>query len=192
VVALDKLREDPTPVLEMFEDRPADEQQEIRDYFSATEVAVRLGYPRAVIDLPGLFVSIGNSQETKQTLGAEFGDEVNTLAFYEREGTWLQTQVRIACWSVNANLTVWLQNVALWALLYDRQNLNDRGLVEQKITIGDFAPLPQWFPDFAFRRDLTLSADHMAFVKKRWPKIIDIRVTAEPEEPALSAIARRP
>lgn len=190
--ALQKLRENPEPILEIFQGRPENEQQEIREYFGTHEVPVKLGYPRAVIDLPGLFVTIGTSQEDGPSIGLSFGDTETPIDFASSEGTFLRTQVKIACWTLNANLTVWLQNMALWALLYDRQALADQ-FEEQQVSLRDFEPLPQWFPDFSFRRDLVLATKHKMTVVKRWPKIAEINVTAE-EIPSgvTTSIATRP
>jgi hypothetical protein len=174
---------DPEPLRDIFEGRPDDEIQTIIDWFSVNPVKVELGYPRNATELPGLFVSLMTSTESRQLIGGQFPDsEDDPTPSWTSEyvGSYFNTGVRIACWSINADLTVWLQNIAQSALLSEKANMNHEGLHEQTITVADFGPLPQWFPDFAFRRDLTLSSLHPATAKQKVAKLkeIDVEGTA--------------
>jgi hypothetical protein len=172
---------DPSPIRDVFDGRPQDEVATILDWFAANRVKIDLGYPRNATELPGLYISLMTSTEARQLIGGEFPDgldDPNPDSQSEYSGSFFNTGVRVACWSINADLTVWLQNLAQSFLIGAKQRLNGEGLHEQSITVADFGPLPQWFPDFAFRRDVSLTALHPATAKQTFPKIKEVDVTA--------------
>lgn len=178
---------------EVFQARPSSERLEIRQWFSAHEVPVRLGYPRTAAELPGLYVILATSQEDKQVVGSTLTEDVQTAdGWNEEAGTFLRSTLRLMCWTLNANLTVWLHNIAFWMLLRARLALNRVQFFEQLLTAGDFEPLPQWFPDFAYRRDVMLTAVHPVSYITPWPRLaaIDLLATMEDEQRTITVRAR--
>lgn len=176
----DSVRTDPSMIDLLVSDRPQAEREEMKTYFSTTAIPVQLGYPRNAGELPGVFVVLGSLQETErgQTIGGVQEEEETSSQFTEWQGSFMTGAIRLCCWSLNANLTVWLQLMVFTALLVGRGTLNDQGLAEQKLSAMDFEPLPQWFPDFAFRRDVLLSAFIPISAPEAFYKIADIQVTA--------------
>lgn len=182
------LRTDATPLREVFEGLPEEDIEVISRTFASLVAPVKLGYPRDVTELPGLFVTLGSMSEAEQTIGEGFGEEVfrhiangvegDPLYWEDRSGTFMQSTVRVCCWTENANLTVWLQNVVTWVLLRRRDELTDVGLLEQRIGATDFEPLPRWFPSFAYRRDVTFSAKHAATYVNRVRPIANVDAEA--------------
>ena len=162
---------------DVFAERPDSERLEIRDYLGAHEIPVKLGYPRDAGELPGLYCLLGSGREVNQTIGSRFAEGKQGEMWWEKVGTFMQVNLRVACWTLNANLTVWLANIALWGLLREREALNEQDLVEQQLSMSDFEPLPQWFPDFAYRRDIMLAANYTATVHVTIPPLREIEVT---------------
>lgn len=184
--ALNEIKGNPGLVGDIF-DFPEHELSVIRSAFSA-QIPVELGYPRDATVLPGVFVVLGALQEDVQTIGSGFGSEVeyhiagdvtgDPLYWNDQEGTFVRSTVRLCCWTENANLTVWLQNVVLWALLRDRSHLNDAGYQEQRVAATDFEPLPRWFPTFVYRRDVTISAQHALTFTQKYRPIAEVQAEA--------------
>lgn len=178
----------------IFPTRPATERAQIRAYFLANIPAVRLGYPRAASELPGVFIILGTLQETDrgQTIGGVLSEVETLTLFTEEQGAHFSGVVRLACWTTNADLTVWLQSLVFVALLQARTALNDAGLIEQKLNATDFEPLPQWFPDVAFRRDVALSMVLPLSAPEDFHKIDDVVVDATfATNPARTVVVRR-
>jgi len=178
----DSLREDATPLQDVFEGRPDEELADIMAWFGEHGVDLRLGYPREAAELPGVFVTIGSSNESQQVVGSSYPDLPNVPSdayISDRVVTWFTTQVRIMAWTLNANLTVWTQNIVQWLILGQRYTLNQQGFLEQGLNVGDFEPLPVWFPDFAYRRDTVLSGKHRALVTVPVLRIKGVTVTAQ-------------
>lgn len=177
------LQSDSSLIDRLFPTRPPQERAEMREWFETKSVPVRLGYPFDATELPGVFIILGALSEPSsgQTIGEVLTDDIETPSmFTEIHGSHFSCLVRMACWTINANLTVWLQSLVTASLLIARENLNNQGLIEQKLGATDFEPLPQFFPSLAFRRDVSLSMTLPLAVPKDFGKIENIEVTATP------------
>jgi len=162
-------------VREAFAGRPEVEVNDLIKYLSARPpIPVKLGYPRAAAELPGIYILLGAAREQYQTIGSGLHEDEmqGTLRAIETRGVLLGSTIHAMCWAAdNADLTVSLQALGLHALLAAREFISSEGYDEQSISISDFEPLPQWFPDFAFRRDLALTVVHEASVATPWPLV---------------------
>lgn len=176
------LRADAALVDRLFPTRPLAERTEIKAFFQNNVLPIRLGYPRNVADLPGVFLILGMLGETDrgQTIGEVLSETVTSTTFTEEHGSHFSGVVKCSCMTENGNLTVWLQSLVFAALLLAREDLNTLGIEEQKLSAADFEPMPQWFPSFVFRRDVSLSMTVPITAPKDFLKIADIEVTALP------------
>lgn len=192
---LEALRADPAALQEVFVSLEADERDEIEAFFGGQEIPVRLGYPRGPADLPGVYVTLGGVAEDAQAVGSTFGDTDAASHWLEERGTWFRGPIHLACWTLNANLSAWLADVVRWGLLKSREEMDREGLVEQRLTMTDLEPLPQWFPDFAFRRDIVLTALCSATFVTPIPKVEGVTVSGRavgpPGEPVTVSVRRR-
>lgn len=175
--AFAEVREQPSLLDEIFAGRPKEVRLQIRDFFSGTKIKGKMGYPREASQLPGVYVLIGSADEDIQTIGSTLGERRTFKAYVEQAGAFFRTKIRLACWSTNPDECVYLQNIALWGLLKDRELLNKLDLAEQKVQIADLEPLPRWFPDLVFRRDVVLSALIPQTVSVTVPEISGVNVT---------------
>jgi hypothetical protein len=172
-------------VRDCFAGRPEVEVNDLITYLTGrAPISVKLGYPRAAAELPGLYILLGSSREQYQVIGSALLPDVkiDDLRVLETRGSLMSTTIHAMCWTAdNADLTVALQSLAQYALLSARSHLLDEGLEEQALSISDFEPLPQWFPDFAFRRDVALTGTHEASVTAPWSLIKHITLRARSE-----------
>lgn len=154
---LTALRDDTAPLVEVF--AGVGNLEEIRTYFQRTKIPIRLGYPRAVNELPGLYVLLGAVRETGEPIGrTTTADDASPLRYYEDWESRFQCTVNIGCWSPNANVAVWTSAVAMWALLGGRTTLQESGLQKQLVSQRDLEPDFRFLPDFVYRRDVVLTA----------------------------------
>jgi len=72
---------------------------------------------------------------------------------------------RIEVWTNNGDLTVQLYHLLKWALMSKRDDLvSDYNLFKQKLSGADFEPVPAYFPEFVYRRALSLACTTHASV----------------------------
>lgn len=74
---------------------------------------------------------------------------------YSQYGTMYNSQFRVESWTGNGDLTVLLYYLLKWMFLAKRQDFAAQNLFIQNLGGLDFEPLPEYFPDFVFRRALT-------------------------------------
>lgn len=184
---LKQLRTDASPLDIVFGQQTSGERSEIRRFFQGNIVKVAEGYPREAADLPGYYVTIGASEEVDKFIGAVMPDDETPEADFPVEGSYFSISLNISCCAANALLTIWMSNIGLWALLGARTALVNAGLIDQSISMRDFAPDSRINPEFTFRRDLQLNAKFPATFETFTdvPIITDIKVnpTVVPNSP---------
>lgn len=158
-----------TWVPQLFATWPAQDQAEITNYFTqqATPLYFSLAYPMQ----PGLFPSCVVSMEP----GAE---EPGGDAFGMMQAVSKQTDGTYQMWQgitqhdrfdialrhpTNQKLLLWLDIIAWWALLYQRQSLIQQGFLQQVLSRTGLEPDP-WFEGQGsmpcFRRIVSLTVKH--------------------------------
>jgi hypothetical protein len=85
---------------------------------------------------------------------------------------------RIECWSNNAELTLWLYQIAFWNLLKFRAYLESSwGLILQRIEGGDIMPQPEFYPEFIYVRGLNFNCMTIELVPRETGlTAIDVKV----------------
>ena len=193
VEGFEKIQKDPTPIAQIMRNRPQAEIADVQNFFASNDVLpVSLGFARQHPQVPGLYVTLGSSSEEPdyQVIGSEY-DQIIENAGEDNEvqiqvtGTELRTVIRIASLSANADLAVYLAAITGWILLRERSSLDNKGLKEQVLSIGDVTPDPQMQPDLVFRRDVSLTCLESASVEKVLDgvTVVGIDVKASPMAP---------
>jgi hypothetical protein len=171
---LTALREDTSPLTDIM---CADHNDEMRTYFQRTKMPVRLGYPRAMTELPGLYVLLGAAREANKFIGqTTLEDDDSALRYYEEWGSFFDCTVVVGCWSPNANVAAWTSAVTLWALLGGRSALQREGLQQQVVSQRDLEPDLRFLPDFIYRRDVTLTAQCPMSVRMEFFRLAGVTV----------------
>jgi hypothetical protein len=188
------LRQNQGPLREIFGDRPETELSDVTEFFATRTVRVELGFPAMPSEVPGMYVSIKSAQEVDPPIGMAMDLDLElTNRVIESRGTFFQTTVSCGCWAESRLLTVWLQNVATWALLQSRDRLSAKALYEQRLGCGDLQPYPQFFPDITYYRDVLLTAKHPQVVTEDFGRLREIDVTGTAGIGTTTVrIARRP
>lgn len=177
----------------VFPTRPDTERQDMRAYFEDHQPPIKLGYPRGETELPGIFVTLGTLAESYQTIGEVIEEEKIDDIHTEWHGSHFAGIVKAACWTNNADITCWYQALVYVSVLQSRGDLNSLGLQEQKLGATDFEPLPQFFPDSAFRRDVTLTFTAQMSAPIDFPSVEQIEVEAtgtDPSAPPTTVVVR--
>lgn len=71
---------------------------------------------------------------------------------------------RVELWTNNGDFTVELYHMTKAMLLQGRRHLIDCGLVKQKLSGTDFQPAPSFFPEFVYRRGVSLSGEALVSI----------------------------
>lgn len=90
----------------------------------------------------------GDMLEINYQYGVYYTDALETL--YE-------VNYRLEVWTSSGDLTVEVYHLLKWAILAVRGQLVENvGLFRQKLGGADFEPVPNYFPEFVYRRAMTL------------------------------------
>lgn len=116
------------------------------------------GYPRQTTELPCWAIVIQSENEVRQGIGNFLYEDTDAQKMYY--GSYAEGAIGIQCLSNNAELTIHLQAVARYLLLVYRDDLETDGLLKQKVSVSDFLPPPEWFPDVTFVRNITLHCEY--------------------------------
>lgn len=106
-----------------------------------------------IFDMSGL--------EEGKTLAIEFSHMNTISAFIESK---YQLNYRVEIWTNNGDFTVELYHVVKAMLLQGRQHLVNAGLVKQSIRGTDFQPVPSFFPEFVYRRGISLTGESLVSI----------------------------
>jgi len=164
------LRQDPTPIQDIFASHLQNEISDIQNYFSNTATPIRHGWAKTAneIGTGAVFVSIANSQETetRQFLGSEAPNETPGLNKNDEYlGTFFTTTLRVSCKAPNANKALYIATIAKWILIGNRVTLeNQNGLMQQVISLSDLIPQKIYEPDYVFSRDISYQCLHLDIV----------------------------
>ena len=98
------------------------------------------------------------------------GDAVTVSFTHATDGeeeleTMYDLTYRIEVWTSNGDLTVQLYHLLKWTLMSKRDELvSINNLFKQKLSGADFEPVPAYFPEFVYRRALSLACTTHASV----------------------------
>lgn len=175
---LTALRGDTTLADGVFVNWGPTEIADIKAFITAQDIPVRLGFPKATPEVPGIYCIAGAAQETLQTIGGVLSEAETVDSFIEQQGSFFQMRTRAMCVAQNADLAVVLQSLVMWSMLAERPSLSTQPIQQQQLSLSDFEPVPQFFPDLTYRRDVTWAALIAQTVPQEFAKIASISVTA--------------
>ena len=140
------------------------------------EVTVKNLWERIAIDITGIEDSL---KDRIRYMSFEIlNDTENTDIFISSlkgqttygsimEEFFLNNSHRIECWSNNAELTLWLYQIAFWNLLKFRTYFeNSWGLYLQRLEGGDIMPQPEFYPEFVYIRALNFNCQTIELVPR--------------------------
>lgn len=93
---------------------------------------------------------------------------------YETYGTQFHANYRIETWTENGDLTTYLYHLLKSILFQSRMEIEEDGIILQKINGADFEPLPDYFPAFVYRRALMFETTYFADFDVSFPYISSI------------------
>ena len=73
-------------------------------------------------------------------------------------GSMFNINYRIECWSDNGDLTVYMYHIIKYIIIQTRKKLEMHGLTKGNLSGGDLEPIPEYFPNFIYRRTLIFGA----------------------------------
>lgn len=152
----------------IFSDLSTGQRTKIKSYITAVDLDVRLGWTQHGTKMPCIAITLPGEQEAQQYIGSEPGEALDTLTdqwvpssyvdrdvnrYLEVQKTQFSGAVDAAVYALNATETTWLVNILKWILLINREPLEDAGLTEQRVSVTDFMPAPDYpQPDPAYTR----------------------------------------
>lgn len=102
---------------------------------------------------PNLCVVNGSQLKEGQTISVEFS-YINTIE--SSIEVMYELNYRVEVWTQNGDLTVELYHLVKAIFLSGRPWLIEKGLIRQRLGGSDFQPAPSFFPEFVYRRSMTL------------------------------------
>ena len=190
---LTALRTTPALADGVFANWEAGEIGDIKQFITDQLVPVRLGYPKATPELPGIYCVASSAQESLQLVGGVLDEQKVGAQYIEQQGSFFQMRTRAMCVAQNADLTVVLQSLVMWAMIAERPALSLLPIQQQNLQLSDFEPVPQFFPDLTYRRDVTWAALIAQTIPQAFSEIASIHLTAKTPEnlaPVTVVIAR--
>lgn len=153
-------------LFDVFDDANAIDVNKMFTLLSNKRFNIILGFPPANIKDSTIALTLGSSEEAEQFLGSNWDEQMvgvgglhpGRMFNFNARSTMFQSQWRITIYSTNADLGVRLSYLVTYVLLSARTKLNGVGLLEQKLSMTDFEPIPQYLPDIVFVRTLMFSA----------------------------------
>lgn len=196
---INALTVDSAPITEMLRFRPEKEIVDLQKYLQmqgSTDLKVKRGYPRSTPSIPGIWVSLGDSAESEQTIGSDYPDDLTPELLANEEnlfpetlpvsiGTRFRTMVRIAIRTGNADYTPLLTGIVTTILLANRLAMETQGMMSQSLSMMDLMPDPRMEPDLIFQRDIRLSCEHAATVVSIVRTITDVDLTVTSRDPSI-------
>jgi hypothetical protein len=96
---------------------------------------------------------------------------------YRHEEAYFDHNYRIETWTNNAELTLYLYDIAKWNLLRHRTYLETSwGLVRQRVSGGDIVPQPEYYPEFVYIRALNYNCTTVEAIPTEEKFALDIKV----------------
>lgn len=132
-------------------------RNKLKTFIQKDKIKVTRGFPRDIATLPAFVIMLSGEHEAEEAIGT-FLDDIDESLYgykgYELMGTRMNTQYRIEVWSTNGDLTVMLYHLLQYILVSERDNLNLQDVLLQNIGGADLEPLPEYLPEFVYRRAL--------------------------------------
>lgn len=151
----------------------------LREFITQKRIRVTIGYPREQSQMPCYVIVL--APENEQPLGLGDGEdefdeamlglgddwteednmaEIKALPYMGANinGTYMNSNYRIECWSDNGDLTSYMYAILKWAMWTSRLNMYKLGWLNITISGTDLEPVPDYMPVFIYRRSLMITA----------------------------------
>lgn len=98
-------------------------------------------------------------------------------AQYVYDEAFFDSRYRIEVWSNNAELTMMLYEIAKWNILKYRTYLETSwGFLRQRIDGGDIMPMPEYYPEFVYIRQLGYNCTTIELVPREEKTALDVKL----------------
>lgn len=149
-------------------------RQELKTFILNTDIKVIIGYPRTPSQVPCYCILLGGEDGSQAGIGdLEYVDYEEGLS-QEHITSSYSLSYRIECWATNGDLVVQLYNILKWILLSSRGELVALGMYLQSLSGADYEPAPSFFPEFVYRRSLSLEGETSISLPLELPESWDI------------------
>jgi len=143
----------------------AEERAEYVANFQRRSPAVVLGYPRTVVDLPILSITLGEESESEPSylgdyIGESLPEEKDPYAEYV--GAHFQQTFNIFCYAEHPVVCAYLYHFTKLILLSAKPFMLQAGIVDPRLSGGDLAPDEGYTPENVFVRVVRLSCQSLS------------------------------
>jgi hypothetical protein len=139
-----------------------------RQYFASQSTPVILGYPTQPPEQTSAAIAIAVDPATQSfaPIGGSFFDDTEytpdgttKVSLTDYYGVHLTTTWNLTVYSYNVDLLLWVADAVVWALQAQKDQLEEQGLANQRVTLQDWIPDQNFGPDPVLRRNVALTAE---------------------------------
>lgn len=157
--------------------------EDIKSFFRGRTIPILGGWPQLGQEVPCVTVQLRPAQENPnlQPINPTMWGYQGTNEILMYSSFW-ESSVMCTCYGNTQREATYLALVVAWLLLVMRRQLEIEGLMEQRLVISDFEPVPAMFdPETPwFLRTVTLSSIHQNTISlMEGPLIAEILVTPQ-------------
>ena len=148
----------------------------LKEFITKKSIKVVIGYPKDQTSLPCYVISLAPEQEVPLGLGdgeeeyldyeGELGENpdateiaINQFSEYIN-GTYMNSNYRIECWSDNGDLTSYMYIILKWCLWTAKSKMLKNGWVNISLSGTDLEPVPDYMPIFIYRRSAQVNLQY--------------------------------
>lgn len=162
------LKKHPALIDRIFYTGKRETLSKLREFITKKPIKVVIGYPKDQNSLPCYVITQAPEQEIPLGLGdgtEEFldyeggiGEDSDTEAEMINKlsefilGTYMNSTIRVECWSDNGDLTSYMYAILKWCIWTSRSQMLKNGWVNIKLSGTDLEPVPDYMPIFIYRR----------------------------------------
>lgn len=164
------LKAHPKAIGMIFHSSRRETLEHLQSFITNTKINIVIGYPRDQTLLPAYVIVQSPESEQPSGLGDNagmytdedlgLGDDAGDAKDFLNEylcSTFMNTGMRIECWSDNGDLTAMMYTLLKWCLWSSRPAMLDRGWNNITVSGTELEPLPQYMPVFIYRRGIQMS-----------------------------------
>lgn len=170
------LKEHPNLIDRIFLTGKRNTLNSLKEFITKKSIKVVIGYPKDQTSLPCYVISLAPEQEVPLGLGdgeeeyldyeGELGNNpdateiaINEFSEYIN-GTYMNSNYRVECWSDNGDLTSYMYIILKWCLLTSKSKMIQNGWVNISLSGTDLEPVPDYMPIFIYRRSIQINLQY--------------------------------
>lgn len=171
---------------DIFENFPAAELADAKEFFYKRNIQIIQGYPRVPHDLPCIAIILGSKRETTVPLGEAMGPNLAypDYGIMTKEigsiwhGSW-----SLQSWGGRGNSHLYLDYLLEYVLTVRRTSFEEMGLSDVMYGAGDVQIKPDLYPEPVYARERTISGDYEVVITPDEMLLRLINTTAAIDDP---------